>query len=174
VNRSAPGPARGEVLLGLGANLGDPLEQLRRAIRLLREHLDVLAVSPVYRSEPVGLADQPEFLNVVLRARTELSPRELLRVVLEVERGLGRRRTVRNAPRPIDVDILDHGGRRLTEPGLVLPHPRLHERAFVLRPLRDVAPEWRHPESGRTAGDLLGAERAWERAERVAGPEAVR
>ena len=155
------------VLLGLGANLGDPLAQLARAVDEIRAHATVDHVSPVYRSEPVGHADQPDFYNLVLVCRTRHEPAELLRRTQEVEDRLGRRRTFRNAPRPIDIDLLAYGDRVMRTRDLVLPHPRLHLRGFVLHPLAQVAPEWRHPVLGRTARELLSAATGLERVEAV-------
>lgn len=160
------GPHAGsEVLLGLGANLGDPDDQLARAVELLRVHLDVERVSNVYRSEPVGHADQPDFHNLVLAGRTRLEPMELLQAAQAIEEALGRRRSFRNAPRTIDIDLLAYGDRVMRTLALTLPHPRLHLRGFVLHPLAEVAPEWRHPVLGRTARELLASTPALERVE---------
>jgi 2-amino-4-hydroxy-6-hydroxymethyldihydropteridine diphosphokinase len=161
---SAP-EAESEVLLGLGANLGDPLDQLARAVELLGVHLRVDRVSSVYRTEPVGHAEQPDFLNLVLVGRTELAPAQLLATAQQVEEVLGRRRSFPNAPRIIDVDLLAYGGRVMRTLALTLPHPRLHLRGFVLHPLAEVAPEWRHPVLGRTARELLSTATALERVE---------
>jgi 2-amino-4-hydroxy-6-hydroxymethyldihydropteridine diphosphokinase len=158
-----------EVLLGLGANLGDPVAQLARAVEQLEAHLHVERVSSVYRSEPVGHADQPDFYNLVLAGRTGLGPTELLGTVQEVEAALGRRRSFRNAPRTIDIDLLAYGDRVMRTLALTLPHPRLHLRGFVLHPLAEVAPAWRHPVLGRTARELLSSATALERVE-PAGP----
>jgi 2-amino-4-hydroxy-6-hydroxymethyldihydropteridine diphosphokinase len=162
-------PAPVDVLLGLGANLDDPLAQLARAVELLGAHVEVEAVSTVYRTEPVGHADQPDFLNLVVAGRTGLAPAELLAAAQAVEAALGRRRSFLNAPRTIDVDLLAYGDRVMRTLSLTLPHPRLHLRGFVLHPLAEVAPEWRHPVLGRTARELLSAATALERVEPV-GP----
>lgn len=158
-----------DVLLGLGANLGDPARQLAAAVALLRERVELTAVSSLYRSEPVGYRDQPEFLNLVCAARTHLDPRGVLDLLHRVEDALGRARTFRNAPRTIDIDLLDHAGARMETEELILPHPRLHQRAFVLRPLAEVAPGWRHPVLGATAAELLARGERWDRVERL-GP----
>ena len=150
-----PKPAREPVLLGLGANLGDPVRQLARAVERLRRVVEVEAVSSVYRTEPVGHREQPDFHYLVVRGRTALAPHDLLARALEIERELGRVRAFPNAPRPMDVDLLAHGDRVLETPELVLPHPRMHQRAFVLVPLAEVAPEWRHPVFKQTARELL-------------------
>lgn len=156
-----------DVLLGLGANVGDPLAQLARAVELLGAHVEVQAVSSVYRTEPVGHADQPDFLNLVVAGRTGLAPAELLKAAQSVEAALGRRRSFRNAPRIIDVDLLAYGDRVMRTLALTLPHPRLHLRGFVLHPLAEVAPAWRHPVLRRTARELLSAATALERVEPV-------
>jgi 2-amino-4-hydroxy-6-hydroxymethyldihydropteridine diphosphokinase len=120
----------------------------------------------VYRSEPVGHREQPDFFNAVVRGRTELEPGALLARLHAVEEAMGRRRSFRNAPRVIDLDLLACGDRVVDTPELLLPHPRLAERAFVLVPLAEVAPEWRHPLLGRTARELLAVAGALERIER--------
>jgi 2-amino-4-hydroxy-6-hydroxymethyldihydropteridine diphosphokinase len=153
-----------KVLLGLGANLGEPVRQLARAVERLGEVVEVEAVSPVYRSEPVGYREQPDFYNLVVLARTPLPAEELLARTQEIERELGRVRAFPNAPRTLDIDLLAHGSRVLDTPDLALPHPRMHLRAFVLVPLAEVAPKWRHPVLKRTARELL---------QRAATPERV-
>lgn len=150
----SPSPAE-RVYLGLGANLGSPLDQLREAVRRLAAVVDVDRVSSVYRTEPVGYADQPDFYNLVVSGRTGLEPRALLGEVLRIEAELGRERGFRNAPRTVDIDLLDQGSRLLDAPELTLPHPRLHERAFVLVPLAEIAPDWVHPRLRVGAAGLL-------------------
>jgi 2-amino-4-hydroxy-6-hydroxymethyldihydropteridine diphosphokinase len=156
-----------EVLLGLGANLGDPVAQLRKAVEALAPAVRIDGVSSVYRTEPVGYADQPDFYNLVVRGSTALAPLELLAAAQGVEEALGRRRSFPNAPRTIDVDLLAYGDRVMRTEALTLPHPRLHLRGFVLHPLAEVAPEWRHPVLLRTARELLSSLDAPERVERV-------
>lgn len=138
--------------LGLGANLGDRLSNLQAAVDLLaaREGVRVLRSSRVYETSPVGPA-QPDFLNAVLEVRTSLPPRGLLRACLEVEAALGRVRGERWGPRPIDVDVLAYGAERIAEADLEVPHPRLAERAFVLVPLLEIAPDLELPGLGRLA-----------------------
>lgn len=157
------------VLLGLGANLGDPVAQLARAVRMLRAFVDVERVSSVYRTEPVGYADQPEFRNLVVAGRTRLAPLELLAATREVEDAMGRRRSFPNAPRTMDIDLLAFDERVMETAALVLPHPRLHLRGFVLHPLAEIAPEWVHPVLGRSARQLLADAAGLERVERM-GP----
>jgi 2-amino-4-hydroxy-6-hydroxymethyldihydropteridine diphosphokinase len=157
----------GEVLLGLGANEGDPVAQLAAAVKALSRVMRIGGVSSLYRSEPVGFAAQADFYNVVVRGWTELEPMELLAAAQEVERGLGRRRSFANAPRTIDVDLLAYGDRVMRTADLTLPHPRLHLRGFVLHPLAEVAPAWTHPVLLRTARELLSEADALERVERV-------
>lgn len=162
-------PAAVEVLLGLGANVGDPLRQIAAAVKALRGFVADIEVSSVYRTEPVGFAEQPDFHNLVVRGRTTLGAEALLDRVLEVEREMGRERTFRNAPRVIDIDLLAYGEAIVDTPRLVLPHPGIPTRGFVLHPLAEVAPAWRHPASGKTARELLEAASTLERVERI-GP----
>lgn len=159
------GTTRVPVLLGLGANLGDPLAQLDAAMERLRGIVSELRSSSVYRTEPVGFRDQPDFYNLVCAGLTDLGAEELLRAALEVEAEQGRVRGILNGPRSIDIDLLDYGGQVRESESLVLPHPRLHERAFVLVPLAEVAPEWRHPVLLRTAAELLAGAGPRERVE---------
>ena len=133
----------GRAFVGLGANLGDRAATLRRALELLAERpgIDVVAVSTVRETDPVGYLDQPRFLNAAAAIETSLAPRALLGVLLDVERELGRRRVgPRFGPRPVDLDLLLVDGVTVDEPGLTLPHPRLHERAFALEPLAELDP----------------------------------
>jgi 2-amino-4-hydroxy-6-hydroxymethyldihydropteridine diphosphokinase len=132
-----------EAFVGLGANLENPLQQVRQAISELDaiEHTRVLVASSLYRSAPVGYADQPDFINAVAKVQTRLSPHELLDALHAIENRHGRRRSVRNAPRTLDLDLLLYGTLVVDEDGLTLPHPRMHERAFVLLPLAEIAPE---------------------------------
>jgi 2-amino-4-hydroxy-6-hydroxymethyldihydropteridine diphosphokinase len=142
--------------VGLGANLGDRERAIREALRLLDadEDVTVAAVSTLGDTDPVGVVDQPRFLNGVAALDTELVPRALLDLLLSVERELGRVRGERWGPRTIDLDLLLYGNAVVDEPGLTLPHPRLHERRFVLEPLSELAPELEVPGRG-TVADLL-------------------
>ncbi len=129
--------------LGLGSNLGDRLAHLQRAVALLAAEPGIvpLRCSRVWETDPVGGPPQPDFLNVVLRVETRLSPHELLDACRRVESALERVRDVRWGPRTIDVDVLLVDARSIDEPDLVVPHPRMHERAFVLMPLLDIEPD---------------------------------
>lgn len=156
------------MLLGLGANLGDPLGQLREAVARLGAFVDDVRVSSVYRTEPVGYSEQPDFYNLVVGGWTRLDPEVLLRAVLAIEAEMGRARSFANAPRVIDIDLLAYGGVVMESASLTLPHPRMAARGFVLHPLAEVAPGWVHPRLGRTARELLSGA-PLERVERV-GP----
>jgi 2-amino-4-hydroxy-6-hydroxymethyldihydropteridine diphosphokinase len=144
--------------VGLGANLGPREITLLRAVDLLAETegVDVRAVSRLRETEPVGVAEQPLFLNGAVALDTSLSPRELLDRLLEIERGLGRVRELRWGPRVVDLDLLVYGDRQVEEPGLRVPHPRLHERRFALEPLAELDPELDVPGLGRVE-DALAA-----------------
>lgn len=160
------------VLLGLGANQRRPLEQLARAVAELSAVVEVEAVSSVYRTEPVGYADQPDFFNVVVLGTTGVSPEGLLDAAQAIEERMGRVRSFRNAPRLIDVDVLAYGERVMSTPRLTLPHPGIPTRGFVLHPLAEIAPEWRHPVTGETPPEMLARAGVTERVERV-GPLAA-
>lgn len=144
-----------EAYLGLGTNLGDRLVNLRAALAALPQTVRVGRVSQVYETEPWGYLDQPKFLNLVAAVETNLAPLDLLAVVKEIEQRLGRKQTFRYGPRQIDIDILLYGDRVISEPGLEIPHPRLVERAFVLVPLAELAPDRIHPQISRSMSDLL-------------------
>jgi 2-amino-4-hydroxy-6-hydroxymethyldihydropteridine diphosphokinase len=132
-----------EAALGFGGNLGDPVAAFAEALRALDAHPDiaVLTLSSVWRTAPWGKLDQPEFLNMAALVETGLSPRALLAFCLDIERQAGRERRERWGPRTLDIDILSYGDEAIDEPGLQLPHPRIAERAFVLAPLAEIAPE---------------------------------
>ncbi len=144
--------------VALGANLGPREITLLRAVDLLAETegIDVQAVSQLRETEPVGLVEQPPFLNGAVAVETSLPPRELLERLLEVERTLGRVRDVRWGPRLVDLDLLVYGDQQIDEPGLRVPHPRLHERRFALEPLAELDPELTIPGIGRVV-DALAA-----------------
>jgi 2-amino-4-hydroxy-6-hydroxymethyldihydropteridine diphosphokinase len=144
--------------LSLGSNLGDRQTMLADALRLLRApDLRVRRISPVYETEPQDVKGQPWFLNLVAQVETDLFPRQLLARVQKVERELGRKRKGDKGPRPIDIDILLFGNSVIDAPDLVVPHPRMTERRFVLEPLAQLAPEFRHPVLRRTIREFLAA-----------------
>jgi 2-amino-4-hydroxy-6-hydroxymethyldihydropteridine diphosphokinase len=149
-----------QALVALGSNLGDRATTLGRALSALGvlPGTRLLAASPAYDSDPVGLTDQPAFLNLVAAVETRQSPRELLTACLEIEGMLGRVRAERNGPRTCDLDLLFHGKVRMEEPGLTLPHPRWSERGFVVFPLRDLLQM--APLAAETQWDWLRAETA--------------
>jgi 2-amino-4-hydroxy-6-hydroxymethyldihydropteridine diphosphokinase len=134
------GGAEVRAFLALGSNLGDRLGNLQRAVDLLvrRPGLTIVKSSRVFQTEPVGGPVQPDYLNAVVEARTTLSPRDLLDAGLAVELAMGRERKERWGPRVIDVDVLTYGQEEVDEPGLQVPHPRMHERGFVLIPLLEL------------------------------------
>jgi 2-amino-4-hydroxy-6-hydroxymethyldihydropteridine diphosphokinase len=141
---TAPDAGKGPALvgLGLGANLGDPVANLRRAVgALARAGVRFEALSSLYRTKPWGVTDQPDFVNACALARTDLEPLALLDLVQATEKALGRRRTRRWGPRAIDIDLLFYGEATWRDARLTLPHPGLMERAFVLLPLAEIAPE---------------------------------
>jgi 2-amino-4-hydroxy-6-hydroxymethyldihydropteridine diphosphokinase len=150
------------IFIGLGANLpspahGTPRETLEAAMRSLETRgLVLVARSSFYESEPVPVSDQPWYLNAVIEVATNLSPPEVLAILHSVENAFGRVRGLRHEARVLDLDLLDHRGTVRQGPDSpLLPHPRLADRAFVLLPLRDIAPAWRHPVSRHTMAELL-------------------
>jgi 2-amino-4-hydroxy-6-hydroxymethyldihydropteridine diphosphokinase len=154
----------GPVLIGLGANLpspehGKPRETLEAALAILAARgLRIRARSRWWESAPVPLSDQPWYVNGVVEVETGLRPRALLSLLHEVEAGFGRVRSVPNAPRLLDLDLLAYGDQVSTAPeGPHLPHPRMAGRAFVLRPLAEICPDWRHPVTGRGLTELIAA-----------------
>jgi 2-amino-4-hydroxy-6-hydroxymethyldihydropteridine diphosphokinase len=156
------------VCIALGSNLGDRAAHLAGAVAALRREpeIDVVAVSAVYETAPVGPPPQGPYLNAALRATTRLAPGALLERLRHIEASRGRcRRRERWAARTLDLDLLFYGDERIDEVGLCVPHPRLHERAFVLEPLCDVAAAFVHPVLAETVADL---------ARRVRDPSAVR
>ncbi len=149
---------RQTAFIALGANLEGPLTQIRNAFAELDTlpKTKLIARSSLYRSAPVGNVNQPDFINAVAKLETTLTPRELLAALLEIERRHGRRREFLNAPRTLDLDLLLYGDLIHHEHGLTIPHPRMHQRAFVLSPLHEIAPDSVIPGIGSVA-DLLAA-----------------
>lgn len=154
-----------EVFLGLGSNIGRREENIERAMGLLNLAVTIVVCSSVYETEPVGYKQQPLFLNMVCKCKTDLIPEQLLTTVKDIEKKLGRRPSFRNAPRIIDIDILFYGDKIINAPDLVIPHPRLAERAFALIPLAEIGKDFIHPVLSKTAAELLV---------QVAGKESVR
>jgi 2-amino-4-hydroxy-6-hydroxymethyldihydropteridine diphosphokinase len=156
-----PSPMRHSVTttyLQLGTNLGDRLDLLAKATRAITRRCgEVVASSPIYETAAWGVTDQPDFLNQVLAVRTELAPQALLDEILAIEQDLGRERVQRWGSRLIDIDMLYYGTTVLNTPRLVLPHPWLHRRRFVLVPLADLAPGFVHPILGKSNAELLAA-----------------
>lgn len=143
------------VYIALGTNLGDRSANLRAAIESMPPEVTVLVESHIYETPPWGYEDQPAFLNMVVKAETGLGPGALLEFLKQLEVELGREQNFRWGPRLIDLDILFYDDLVLDSPPLVIPHPRLHERAFVLVPLMDIAPDLIHPLFQRSVRDLL-------------------
>jgi 2-amino-4-hydroxy-6-hydroxymethyldihydropteridine diphosphokinase len=154
--------------LSLGSNLNDRYANLQRAIAGLQAHFTVTAISPVYATEPWGDTDQPAFLNVCVAASTGIPPHDALRLIKALEADLGRQPSRKWGPRLIDIDILFYDKLVLTDTELTIPHPRIAERAFVLAPLADIIPDFRHPQTGETIEEMLdrlgttGVERLFE------------
>ncbi|MDQ2691126.1 MAG: 2-amino-4-hydroxy-6-hydroxymethyldihydropteridine diphosphokinase [Chloroflexota bacterium] len=142
------------VYLALGSNLGDRLANLKQAIAALTPQMDVRAKSQVYETPPWGYEDQPKFLNQVIKATTYLDPEPLLKHLKRLEVALGRKAAIPNGPRLIDLDILFFDDVVVNKSSLIIPHPRLHERAFVLLPLMDLAPDLVHPVRRQSVRDM--------------------
>lgn len=146
-----------DVFLSLGSNVGQRRDNLRRAVQALSKAMAVTAVSPVYETAPWGMTEQPDFLNLCVAVRTEKSPTDLLYFIKALERELGRQPSQRWGPRLIDIDVLFYDDLVYRDVQLTIPHAHLAERAFVLAPLADIAPDFVHPQSGKTVRELLTA-----------------
>lgn len=146
------------VYIGAGSNIGERRDYLKAALKALESHdnINVTAQSSLYETEPVGLTDQPPFLNMVFEVKTTLEPSDLLDVVLDIENRFGRKRVIRWGPRTLDLDILLYNQDNVKTEALQVPHPRLQERAFVLIPLQELAPAQHVPTLGQTVGELAG------------------
>jgi 2-amino-4-hydroxy-6-hydroxymethyldihydropteridine diphosphokinase len=144
-----------EAWLGLGSNVGDRAAHLAHALSRLSRATELTGVSSVYETDPVGFQDQGRFFNMVARVETRLEPGELLALARTIEAERGRERTVRNGPRTLDIDLLLYGDRRIDQPGLTVPHPRMRDRPFVLVPLLELDPGLRDPTTGRGYHEAL-------------------
>ena len=150
------------IYVGIGANLrhskyGSPLNTCGAALySLSKDNILIQDCSRWYQSAPVPVSDQPDFVNAVVRLKTTLKPNDLLHVLLQLEEQFGRPRDQKNAARTLDLDLLDYNGEIIaSDEALSLPHPRLHERAFVLLPLAELDQQWRHPQTGQSIADLI-------------------
>ncbi len=145
----------GTVYLGIGSNLGDREANLKGALDALSGQVEIEKISSIYETEPVGYAEQPWFLNLVCRGETGMEPLDLLSLAKRIEAQMGRQESFRNAPRPVDIDIIFFDDRMIETEGLIVPHPRVGERGFVLIPLAQIAPELIHPGNGKSIKNLL-------------------
>jgi 2-amino-4-hydroxy-6-hydroxymethyldihydropteridine diphosphokinase len=149
-------PVSVPVAVALGSNLGERERYLRDAIAALRQSLCGVAVSAFYDTEPVGVGEQPRFLNAAATGSTTLPPRQLLATLLDIEARFGRTRPHPGAARTLDLDLILYGDQIIEEWDLMVPHPRFRERRFVLEPLAEIAPDWIDPVTKRTMRELMG------------------
>jgi 2-amino-4-hydroxy-6-hydroxymethyldihydropteridine diphosphokinase len=143
-----------DVYLSLGSNLGDRRANLKKALRLMGERVEIVKVSSVYDTNPVGVGEQPRFLNLMCRVNTDIGPVQMLSLIKGIESSMGRDLSLKDAPRVIDIDIILYGDTIMEAPDLIIPHPRMRERAFVLVPFAEIAPEVVHPVSGERIDEL--------------------
>ena len=143
------------VYLGLGSNLGNRFLNIKQAIFSLAEKSSVLEISSIDETDPVDIEDQPKFLNCALKVKTSLAPEELLKFTQGIEKDMGRVKTIDKGPRLIDIDILFYEDRIVDESGLRIPHPRLHERRFVLKSMAEISPDYNHPVLKKTMSELF-------------------
>ena len=134
-----------DVFIGIGSNIWNKEENIRKAICSIKEKCKILRISSLYETEPIGYKKQNWFLNCAIEIETEFEPLELLNFLQSIEKKMGRVKTIKNGPRIIDLDILFYDNKVINEKGLAVPHPRLHERLFVLEPLKEMAPDFVHP-----------------------------
>lgn len=142
------------VFIGIGSNLGDKEENIRKAIDLIKEKCKILKISSIYETEPVGYKNQALFLNCAIEIKTNLKPKELLIFLQSIEKRLGRVRTIKNGPRTIDLDILFYANKIVNENNLIVPHPRMHKRLFVLEPLKEICHDFVHPVLKKSVKEL--------------------
>ena len=140
--------------IGIGSNLGNKEENIRKAISLIKGKCKILKISSLYETEPIGHKEQDWFLNCAIEIGTKLKPQELLEFLLSIEKNLGRVRTIKNGPRTIDLDILFYGNKTINEDNLIVPHPRLHERLFILEPLKEICPNFVHTVLNKSIDEL--------------------
>ncbi len=143
------------VYISLGVNLGDRLDNLHMAVDLMRNVLEVKRLSSIYETPPWGYKDQPAFLNQVMEAVTQLPPQMLLACLKDIEKKMGRVKTITNGPRTIDLDVIFYDDLIVESPELSIPHPRLQGRGFVLVPLAELAPDFCHPHTGQTISQMM-------------------
>ena len=161
------------VFIGVGGNIGPVRENFIRALRSIEKYAHVAAVSSLYESEPVGPQDQPKFTNAVVKVETELSPFELLKRLKAIEKEIGRKKTRRWGPRVIDLDIIFYGNLVITTDSLVIPHPRAHERRFVLEPLLEIEPAAWHPVKNMAVRDICSGLGGSQAISKTDGPEVL-
>lgn len=149
-------PEKSKVLISLGSNTGNRLNMLMKALsELERNGFCIIDKSKIWETSPWGFTDQPRFLNMCISAETEFTPEEMISNVKDIEKKLGRSKNIKWGPREIDIDIIAIGELVIEIPGLSVPHRHMHERAFVLMPLKEIAPMFRHPVTGKTLDEMI-------------------